>query len=103
MGGGVVTIQAKDIPELEILVAIDAVTAHTGRQTAARWDVEKQLPAYPPKVVLARLRSMVRRGVLSAQCMCGCRGDFSRPEVFDWYPAETAKARARQPQAKGAQ
>lgn len=43
-----------------------------------RWSIEKRLPAYPGKVVLAKLRSMVKRGVLDG-CACGCRGDFISP------------------------
>lgn len=39
------------------------------------WDVQDALPDVPPKVVLAKLRSMIKRKLLNG-CTCGCRGDF---------------------------
>ena len=35
----------------------------------------QELINFPPKVVLAKLRSMVKRGLIEG-CTCGCRGDF---------------------------
>lgn len=79
------TMQAKGIPEAEVLAAIDAVTAKSGSgRTAATWLVQEAMSKYPPKVVLARLRSMFRRGVIDCQCSCGCRGDWCRPEGSPW-------------------
>lgn len=89
-------LQAKDIPEDHILSVIDAVSGPYGVSLWHIQDPLKERYGYPPKVVLARLRSMVNRGILSAQCTCGCKGPYSRPEVFCWYPEKTAKARARQ-------
>lgn len=82
-------IQAKDIPEAEILAAIDTVanttiSSYGTYRTAATWKIQEALPAYPPKVVLARLRSMFQRGVIDCQCKCGCRGDWCRPEFSPW-------------------
>jgi hypothetical protein len=37
--------------------------------------VQEQFPDFPPKVVTAKLGSLVRRKVLDG-CTCGCRGDF---------------------------
>lgn len=75
------TLQAKDIPEVEILAAMDAISP---KGCSSRWDIEARLPAYPPKVVHARLRSMVKRKVIDAQCTCGCRGDYVRNEFSPW-------------------
>jgi hypothetical protein len=44
-------------------------------RTATRWDIEEELWEYPPKVLLAKLRRLVTRGLLDG-CGCGCRGDF---------------------------
>lgn len=78
---------AKDIPEADILAAIDAAknpkNVH-GHATAATYRIQEALPQWPPKVVLARLRSMARRGVIDCQCTCGCRGDWCRPEESPW-------------------
>lgn len=86
-------IQAKHIPEAEILAAIDATKRggppSIGRPIvacASTWDIQAHLNAYPAKVVLARLRSLYRRKVIDAQCDCGCRGDWCRPEESPWGP-----------------
>jgi hypothetical protein len=44
-------------------------------ESASRWDIEEELWEYPPKVLLAKLRRLVARGLLDG-CACGCRGDF---------------------------
>jgi hypothetical protein len=59
--------------------------------TATRWDVtavlaghpelvgsgeaHRDFPGLPPKVVLAKAKKLLRRGVIDG-CACGCRGDF---------------------------
>lgn len=43
-----------------------------------RWAIAEDLPYFPPKVVLAKLYCMVRKGKLDG-CACGCRGDFIIP------------------------
>lgn len=69
-------VQAKDISDADVL---DALAATRGRHGVPRWstlqDVQAHLAAYPRKVVHAKLRSMLRRHVISG-CGCGCRGDF---------------------------
>lgn len=45
---------------------------------ANRFDITKALGNPPEKVVLAKLRSLVKRGLLDG-CACGCRGDFELP------------------------
>ena len=42
---------------------------------ASRWDVGEELQQFPEKVVLAKARGLIRRGLISG-CACGCRGDF---------------------------
>lgn len=75
--------QAKDIADAEILAAIRAARDET-IGWAATWDVLEQLGSYPPKVVLAKLSSCVRRGVIGGH-VCSmrlnalCRGDFEIP------------------------
>ena len=85
--------KAADIPEAEIIAAIEQVGRTIGKgaiggkvipKLACLWDLQEALPAYPPKVVLARLKSMVKRKVIGAQCTCGCRGDFTTDPNF-WY------------------
>ena len=72
--------QAKDVADE---VALGAFRRARGRHGvpawATLWDVQDELPAFPPKVVQAKLRSLVQRGVLDG-CACGCRGDFEEPE-----------------------
>lgn len=40
-----------------------------------RWDLDKQFSAFPSKVVLAKCRQLMKRGLING-CDCGCRGDF---------------------------
>lgn len=76
-------LQAKDIDDAAVFAAIDAIDARQSRSTVATWDVAEEL-SMPDKVVLAKLRSMHRRGIVDCQCDCGCRGDWCRPEVSPW-------------------
>jgi hypothetical protein len=66
-------LQAKDLPEDELVAALRRVRQPWG--TSTFYDLQDALPAYPPKVLLAKLAALVRRGVLDG-CACGCRGDF---------------------------
>lgn len=59
--------QAKDLADADVLAAV--------RSSSTLWDIPAAFPSAPPKVVLAKLASLVRRGVLDG-CACGCRGDF---------------------------
>jgi hypothetical protein len=76
--------QAKDVPDEIVLAAIRAESmkaedywpAEELPRPAFTWDIKKALPQFPPKVVMAKLRSLVRRNVIQG-CDCGdCRGDF---------------------------
>lgn len=70
-------IQAKNITDEEIFGVVDKVRKEENIWTN-RWQLEESLPQYPPKVILAKCASMIRRGILDG-CTCGCRGDFERP------------------------
>lgn len=65
-------VQAKDIPDREVLLF---VAAERRSKAASSWEVEDQFYEYPTKVVRAKLAALVRRGLVSG-CACGCRGDF---------------------------
>lgn len=71
--------QAKDCPELPILHLLgskDGWWSMHGPEISVDRSVH---PAFPPdapyKVMLAKMSSLIRRGLVSG-CDCGCRGDF---------------------------
>lgn len=70
--------QAKDISDD---VAIEAIKQARGKHGvpcwASRWDVHEQLSSFPPKVVNAKMASLVRRKLIGGCGGChNCRGDF---------------------------
>lgn len=73
-------IHARDIDDRAILTIIDNL-AHDGRlpDLDVRWvmwpEVTDLLPEYPSKVVHAKIRRLMTRGLLDG-CPCGCRGDI---------------------------
>lgn len=79
--------QAKDIPDEIMLRAIRSIMERCpgfGEQPrdmlwVSSFDMEATapvlLPGTPFKVVMAKLRSLIKRGLI-AGCGCGCRGDF---------------------------
>lgn len=83
-------IQVKSVADDAILAIIDETRRSESRWTFA-WDIEAALAPVPPKVVRAKLKSMIRRGVITG-CACGCRGDLQRPEQ-DIDPDELAAMR----------
>jgi hypothetical protein len=62
------TIQAKTLTDADVLKVI----AKVGGSLFA---IQDAFAPIPHKVVLAKLRSMVKRKLLDG-CDCGCRGDF---------------------------
>lgn len=79
---------ARDIPAHVFLGAVQRAAEVRGFQWATRWDVAAVLgrredlipaaepvPGVPDKVVLAKARRLIRRGLIGG-CACGCRGDF---------------------------
>ncbi len=78
---GATMVAAKDISDEQIRDAIRATSGRNGVEAwATTWDLVEHLSAYPPKVVLAKLQSSVKRGVIGGHaCSISppyCRGDF---------------------------
>lgn len=72
--------QAKDLSDAVVLEALAKVRGKHGvSRWSSLWDVQAALADVPPKVVLAKLRSMVKRNIIDG-CCCGCRGDFELPK-----------------------
>lgn len=74
------TVQAKHLSDEAVLAAIrsasnDGRWPGQKRRWVSRGDVEAAFPDVPWKVVLAKLRSLLKRNVIDG-CGCGCRGDF---------------------------
>ncbi len=71
---------AKNISDELALSAIRAKRGMYGvSEWATLWDIQQYLDQYPPKVVKAKLKSLVKRRVIDG-CACGCRGDFNIPQ-----------------------
>ena len=70
--------------DLDTEVFMNAVDQAAGGAFAFWWEVAAVLrlryPDVPEKVVLAKGRKLIRRGVLGG-CSCGCRGDWFRVQV----------------------
>jgi hypothetical protein len=72
--------QAKDIPERPVLEFLATLT-RPGTWCGSEDDMPENTvlrampPNTPPKVALAKMRALIRRGLV-AGCRCGCRGDF---------------------------
>lgn len=74
-------VQAKHISDETMLAALASVRGRNGvPEWSTRSETQEALPQFPPKVVLAKLRSMIKRGVIDG-CACGCRGDFELPKA----------------------
>lgn len=65
--------KAADISDEEMLSIMQKVALPHGATMLL--DAQKAMPQYPPKIVLAKFRSMIKRGIIEG-CPCGCRGDF---------------------------
>lgn len=71
-----VRMQAKDVSDAQVLGAMASTRGRNGvSRWSTLWDVQESLASFPPKVVLSKLRSMIKRKVIGG-CACGCRGDF---------------------------
>lgn len=77
------TIQAKDVPERDLLEAVrrknETPIAGVTGYGACWWVLADEL-GFPERVVLARLRAFLRRGLVTG-CDCSCRGDFRLTEA----------------------
>lgn len=76
--------QAKDIPDVDLLRVVDRLSKAKAVATeccwVSTWDVFAAMPAVPKKVVFEKLRRLVKRRLLDGHA-CGtaavpCRGDF---------------------------
>ncbi len=65
--------QAKDIPDDVVLSMLDGTEEWS--PWLFMWDLEEVFPDLPRKVILAKMRQLMRRGLVGG-CRCGCRGDF---------------------------
>lgn len=83
------TVQAKHVPESDLLMAVKRIRAEKAEGkpfsqaqlfSADRWELQRAFDQFPPKVVLAKLRSLLRRGLLDG-CGCGCSGGFFLTEA----------------------
>lgn len=74
------SMQAKDIPERPVLEFL-ATLNRSGTWCGSEDDMpensvlQSMPPRTPPKVALAKMRALIRRGLVDG-CRCGCRGDF---------------------------
>jgi hypothetical protein len=78
-------VKAADIPDAAMLRVIaspnqlhrDGLVSRDAPNWWSRWDVQALFPAFPPKVVDAKLHALVRRGLLDGcDARHDCRGDF---------------------------
>lgn len=67
------TVQAKSLTDEKMFETIAKVGG-------SLFCIQAALAPIPPKVVLAKLRSMVKRFVAEG-CTCGCRGNFERKKT----------------------
>lgn len=69
--------KASDIPDDAAMEAVKQTQGmHGVPYWSTLWDVQRALPKFPPKVVIAKLASLVRRGKLNGTAKEGDRGDF---------------------------
>ena len=69
-------LQCKDIPARPILEMLAKNPTQWHNWCWTEWNVTEAMPpGIPPKLALAKMRMMIRRGVVDG-CTCGCRGDF---------------------------
>jgi hypothetical protein len=81
------TLQIKHVPDLAFLLTVDALST-TKEVGTMQWvyifDLERVMPWLPTKVIRAKARRLIRRGLLDG-CPCGCRGDFVLTAVGEQY------------------
>jgi hypothetical protein len=70
-GGGM---KAADIGDARMLEVVREFNdAHS--LWCLTYHLEECLPDFPPKVILAKARQLIKRRLMDG-CGCGCRGDF---------------------------
>lgn len=65
----------------------------SGPRWALMWDLQDRLPEFPEKVIRAKCRQLIKRGLLDG-CTCGCRGDFELTELSHAATASRAPSQA---------
>lgn len=70
--------KAADIDDGDMVAAVAHIQEVKG-SWANVGEVEAHFPDFPPKVVVAKLARLIKRGLLTG-CTCGCRGDFEVTE-----------------------
>lgn len=74
--------RARDIPQEEIVAAVRAVRGRNGVDAwATTWDLVEHLAHFPSKAVLARVRKLVKRGVLGGH-VCSLTRPYCRGDIF---------------------
>jgi len=68
--------KAADIPDAAMLAVLTP-------QWQCWWTIAEHFPAFPPKVVQAKLRQLLKRD-LAHGCPCGCRGDWHLPDYAEY-------------------
>jgi hypothetical protein len=77
--------KAADVSDAVFLAYVDEhAAAHPEMMGAIYWVMAEELKL-PAKIVLAKARSLIKRGLIEG-CCCGCRGDFRRP--YGYEPTE---------------
>ena len=80
--------QAKDIRDIDLLTTIQRLSFRVDYpwheenkpHWVMRWTLEEEFPDIPPKVVVAKVAKLIKRGLMDG-CTCGCRGDFELTEA----------------------
>jgi len=67
-------VKTSDLSDERVLAVVSEIVADRG-YPADRWSVAARCADVPEKIVYAKLRRLVKRGLLTG-CPCGCRGDY---------------------------
>lgn len=74
--------QAKMISDWAFLSVVDRIAKEKGGGWVLAWEVEECFPGIPAKVVAAKGRKLIRRGLLDG-CPCmQCRADYEIPSMY---------------------
>lgn len=68
--------KASDISDEQVIRILETHPTHPDGTLLET--IERELSAFPAKVVLAKLRQMVNKGRLDADCTCGCSGPYRK-------------------------
>lgn len=66
-----------DVPDFEVLAFVNqygGIGCNCSPHPEKR-SVMNAMPGIPRKLALSKMRSLIKRGLVSG-CACGCRGDF---------------------------